>query len=254
MLNALRRIKHKVKHQTTSIIRAYGERAVLTASNGTVLDGVFSGIRLSNKDVFGSRIPKLLGCYEKELHHVIQASIDRQPCLVLNVGAAEGYFTIGYAKAGVKKVIAFEILTKGRQLIRHNAILNGVSERVHIEGECTQHLLNDYLSSNNVDLILMDIEGGELDLLSDNIVQKLTRTEILIESHDFCQPNCLQILKKKFSATHNLTVIKSTARHKEDFKPKLFLSNSMRLNLMDEHRPGVMSWLVCLPKPAGATV
>jgi len=66
-------------------------------------------MRSVTSSVCSTNIPKLLGCYEAELHPVFakwQAVPFRQ---VVNVGAAEGYYAVGCARLWPEaQVIAFE--------------------------------------------------------------------------------------------------------------------------------------------------
>ena len=77
----------------------------------TVLSGPFKGMRYPLRSSGqGGLLPKLLGTYERELSPAIERLISDRPTLVVNVGAAEGYYAVGLAlRAPQAQVIAFEM-------------------------------------------------------------------------------------------------------------------------------------------------
>src|SRR5579871_646929 len=58
------------------------------ARGTTVLNGPFAGSKLPAGQSWGEGefAPKLLGCYEEELHAELERAIARKPKLVINVG------------------------------------------------------------------------------------------------------------------------------------------------------------------------
>lgn len=248
MLNFLRHIKHGTKQFVSSRLSYWAQARVYNATNGKVFAGPFKDLKLTNKNVFGSEIPKLLGCYEREINAALISALAHNPKVVCNIGAAEGYYALGCAKhQSVKQVLVFEALELGRELIRANLQANTIDARVEINGLCDEQLLWQTLNNSDIDLMLIDIEGAELDILSARNVALLSNTELIIESHDFCRPQCISSLKKIFKDTHDLTVVDSEPRITEDFPPVISLPRHLKLELMNEKRPGVMQWLVCSP-------
>lgn len=249
MLNYLRHIKHGIKRWISSRLIHWAERKVYKATNGVVLQGPFRGLKLVNENVFGSEIPKLLGSYEKELNAPLTAALNRSPNTICNLGAAEGYYALGCAKyKSVNHVIVFEALESGRRLITENLSANDIHSNVEVRGLCHEEVLWETLNSSKIDLMLIDIEGAELDILSTRNIELLSNTELIIESHDFCQPDCMSHLQNSLKVTHDLEVIDSTPRCISDFPDVIFLPASLKLELMNERRPGIMQWLVCCPK------
>ena len=47
--------------------------------------------------VWGSSAPLLAGCYEAEIQPAVESLIDSRPDRVVDIGAAEGYYTVGLA-------------------------------------------------------------------------------------------------------------------------------------------------------------
>ena len=82
--------------------------------------------------------------------------------------------------------------------------MNFVRDKLEIHGVCTEDKLFTLLERTSIDFMLMDVEGAEMDLLSDRNVRALRYSVILIESHDFCIPGCLSALTKPFRSSHQL--------------------------------------------------
>ena len=71
--------------------------------------GPFAGMRYVSNSIGGAYLPKLLGIYERELTQVMEAACARQPRLIVDIGAAEGYYAVGLALRNPQAtVIAFE--------------------------------------------------------------------------------------------------------------------------------------------------
>lgn len=73
-------------------------RRYLEAYGDIIRAGPFVGTQYPGAAVGDNLIPKLLGTYELELHEHIERMLDRQPHRVVNVGCAEGYYAIGFAR------------------------------------------------------------------------------------------------------------------------------------------------------------
>src|SRR5438128_2544282 len=104
-------------------------------------------------------VPKLLGIYERELNpYVEQACLLNFP-LIIDVGAAEGYYAIGMALRNPNaRVIAFEMEQKGRAALQEMAELNNVMSRVEIRGKCAPEDLAQILATSDRALIFCDAE------------------------------------------------------------------------------------------------
>src|SRR6266536_4427969 len=110
----------------------YLEHLVHTRNGGKILHGPFAGMRYITDSVGSALVPKLLGIYERELNGCIERACARQLPLIVDVGAAEGYYAIGLTRRNPNaRVIAFEMEEKGRAALRRMADLNGI--------ECVEH-------------------------------------------------------------------------------------------------------------------
>jgi predicted O-methyltransferase YrrM len=84
----------------------------------------------------------LLGIYERELAPLVEKVCSQGPRLIVNIGAAEGYYAIGLAiRNPSSRIVAFESETEGRALLQEMAEGNDVYTRIDIRGKCeTQDL------------------------------------------------------------------------------------------------------------------
>jgi hypothetical protein len=195
----------------------------------TVSGGPFAG--LSYPDAAAtSLVPKLLGIYERELHPAIEAAIAAQPELIVNVGAADGYYAVGLARrCPAAAVIAYEADPGQRELLARVAAANGVDLR--IEGAAER--LPDLPAAGA--LVVMDCEGCERSLLD---AEPLRDSTVIVELHDFLVPGDEVIAR--FERSHAVAVIPTGPQPPHRGSP---------LDLaLSEYRPGPMRWAVMTPR------
>jgi hypothetical protein len=217
---------------------------------GMVLSGPFEGMR------YGAVIsqcslhyPKLLGSYESELHPWIQQVRDCTYEVVVDVGAAEGYYAVGFGRLmPATKVIAYELDPGAREQLSKLASLNGLSRQIEIREGCHPQELRKV--SEKRGLMIMDCEGYEEVLLSVEVITKLAGWDFLIETHDGYSRGVTQRLIRRFSATHDV-MIQDTVHDldKADRFPQERLAGLRREDqdlLMAEEREGAnLRWLFC---------
>ena len=223
--------------------------------------GPFAGMILSNRSAWGDgeTLPKLLGCYEAELHPFLARLVERSPDLVVpdlvvpdlvvNIGAAEGYYAVGLARLLPDAFVhAFDSETASHDICRETARLNGVEARLSVAGECSAELLQALLIRGKRPLLVCDCEGCERDLVDPRRLPALAATTLLIECHDFIDASITKTLVDRLGGTHDLTGVREGAR---DPNAMPFLQ---RLNSLDrwiavcEYRPCTMHWLLATPK------
>lgn len=235
------------------------------AAGYRAVGGPFRGMRvelspLSSRHLLGY----ILGSQELELHDAISQIIARGYRTILNIGAADGYYAVGLAvRSPQARIEAFEALPEFHPLIAQTAATNGVAGRISVSGTCTAALLGARLEAAEAPtLILMDIEGGEVELLDPLAIPQLARADILVETHDAFVANATETLISRFSATHEITCYAARPRVLSDF-PADFLPRLKRwfprlaVELMNERRTGLQRWLLLTAKPgavAAATV
>lgn len=213
-----------------------------------VLHGPFKGLQLEQLSAWGDGdvLAKLLGTYEAELHSTIAQSIALNHTLVINVGCAEGFYAIGFARAlSAAHVIAFDSDPHARDICSHLAKVNGVDNRLTICGKCTHRDLQELLSRHLSAFIVVDCEGGERDLLSLDEVPQLRTADILVECHDFVHDGTSDLLYDRFSSTHTILAIDENSRDLDAFPALQVLSSLDRAIATCEWRPTRMKWLYC---------
>jgi hypothetical protein len=222
----------------------------------TVLSGPFKGMRLSLTPVSSRNLlGYLLGTQEIELHDVVRRVIARDYPRIINVGAADGYYAIGFLRQMTRtKVIAFEGAREHHGGLVQAAELNGVASRFELRGFCRPEDLSSELAElNGPALVLADIEGGEVDMLDPVKVAGLTDVDILVETHDAFVPNCTAKLMARFMRTHIIEQIAARPRSLADFPSAIIpeLSRFMphtAVELMNERRTGTQKWLYLTAK------
>src|SRR5262249_24805293 len=141
-----------------------------------------------------------------------------RPSIVVDIGAAEGYYAVGFARRLPKaQVIAFEMDPGGRRLLAEMAILNRVDDRVTVRGKCEQADLIKLASRYPEGVYIIDVEGGEETLLSPSIVPTLHRASILVEVHEFVHLGITERLVNRFHTSHDIKEIWQEPRNGIEF-------------------------------------
>ena len=191
----------------------------------TVSGGPFAGLTYPDATPT-SLVPKLLGVYERELHPAIEAAIAARPDRIVNVGAADGYYAVGFARRLPAPVVAYEADPQQRALLARVAAANGVE--LTIRG-AAERLPED------AGLVVMDCEGCEAVLLDPAPLRTAT---VIVELHDFVAPT--DHLIARFAATHEVELVATGPQPPHRGSP-LALA-------LSEYRPGPMRWAVMIPR------
>ncbi len=193
-------------------------RAIVAKHGATVQSGPFEGMRyvpemLGPEKVFQHAVlPKILGCYETELHAILMRELRRSNYRQLvNIGCSEGYYAVGLAlRLPGAHIFAFDVDPDARQLCERMALLNGVADRVTIDGECTTERLESLATGGT--LVICDCEGCEAGLLRPDLVPGLTHCDLIVELHDCVDPTISRVVPARFAPTHEITLLSEVAR------------------------------------------
>lgn len=201
---------------------------------------------------------KLAGTYEMEIHSAFREAINRKPPVFLDIGAAEGFYVAALARALPEaEVIAYEAKREWRTRIEQLLTLNGVAARCEIRGFCDKkellRLLDD--KKGRPLFILMDIEGGEFDLLDEEALLLMRNAELLVELHEDESRERGDALADMFRATHKVELIWAReARSLDDVgSPWWRLVCSLLppvRHRLEEGRKYKMRWMHAVPKSA----
>ncbi|HEX2943909.1 MAG TPA: hypothetical protein VHO91_22825 [Rhodopila sp.] len=240
-----------IAHTSTRARRQDLLAAFVAQCGWTVQAGPFAGMAMSERAAWqdGNLLPMLLGCYEAELHGVLEEVIAAVPDLVLNIGAGEGYYAVGLARWLPNTFVhAFDPAPEAQDACRATAALNNASQRISVAGACSPDLLNALLPRGRTPLILSDCEGHERDLINPARIPLLRTATLIVECHDFIDASITNTLAERLNPTHELVAITESARNPNE---SAFLSG---LNSLDrwlavcEYRPTRMHWLVARPR------
>ena len=182
----LRERKEKRKRKKTSERKLVLDH-LLHIHQCRIAYGPFKGIQISPEHASwgdGDLATKMLGVYEKVvLDKIVELSKSINGPFI-DIGAADGYYVIGATYAGLfQQAHAFEIDPQGHEAIRHNAEINGVAEKIHIHGSADSAQLISLVKSHENALVLIDIEGGEFDLLDADTLEALRDCTLIVELH-----------------------------------------------------------------------
>lgn len=219
------------------------------ATGGRTASGPFAGMRQPRRHFR----PNLIGSYERELHDWVERLIGQRFAHIVNVGGGSGYYAVGLAlRSPESKITVFELHPRARAVIAALAVRNGVAERLSLLGACAAESLREALGSGFSTLTVMDVEGFEKELLDPSIIPALTRTTMLVETHDLLVEGCADTIRRRFSATHRISECPAIPRSFADYPPallptlRLFFPGAARESI-SEFRGGPQLWLLLDP-------
>lgn len=222
--------------------------------NGVVKYGPFTGLHLDRETWWGKLDlgSQCLGLYEKEILNLIETTEADRYSTFIDIGAADGYYAIGMLVSGkVGRTICFEQTEKGRSVIAENWKKNHSVGELTILGEANAA---SFAALNPTDLdnalVLVDVEGFEFDLLTDEVLRLLTCSTIVIEIHHWMD-NFLDKYTAFLRHAGNyfdVEVIERVERETSNLPELRDFTDDNRLLLTSERRPGVMRFLKLTPK------
>lgn len=224
-------------------------RRLSSQFSSTVAYGPFVGLRLSERSSWGEpdRSSMLLGLYEQELLESL-CTVPRRYTTFVDVGAADGYYGVGVLVAGLfARSHCFEVSERGREVIRETAAANGVLDRITVSGKA-EHDFHESLDLVELErtVVLVDIEGGEFDLLGANALWRFRRSILFVELHEQLVSNGedrLRRLLHEASAFFRVTTLRMGSRDLSGIPEVRALDDSDRWLLCSEGRPFLMSWI-----------
>lgn len=216
----------------------------------TVAYGPLQGVRLLPSTSWGEdRASMLLGLYERE---VVERIMRRSVAYgrLVNVGAGDGLHTVGSLLKGFAlSALAFEASEEGRERIAAIAALNGVADRLEIRGICRASDLL-VLESSPSTLVLMDIEGGEFDVLTREVLEHFRDADLIVELHEWheeSEQGLARILADAERVGFVVTWLHTGPRDPGSIEELRTYSDDDRWAVCSEGRPEPMRWLCLTP-------
>lgn len=205
--------------------------------------GPFAGIKLPPGWI-SCRFEKTIGAYEAELHPLLEKlAATKDYTDIVNVGSAEGLYTVGMMRLFPQaRATSFEIKEEGRAYCRELAKANGAADRLDLRATC--HLKDlAALQLGERPLLLMDVDGAELDLFDSDQVPWIRRADILIELHDCFIPGLSDTLLPRIQRTHSTRIITNCGLAYADYPILRKLTFAEIYALTSEDRPALQDWV-----------
>lgn len=221
--------------------------------NSTVKYGPMVGFLMTPDSWWGrhERAGMLLGIYEPQVLDTLTNIADEYSYLV-DIGAADGYYGVGLVASKIfKESFCFETNEYGRRVIRENAKINNVEEYVHVFGRAQKDFFKEVPKEKLEDsVVLIDIEGGEYELLEEFTFHALRFSAIVIELHEEAAnkvEDSLVELIAKGSKTHSCSIITPAAKNPSLYEELSHLGDHDRWLICSEGRAYDMRWIKFTP-------
>ncbi|AUN28866.1 methyltransferase [Niveispirillum cyanobacteriorum] len=176
---------------------------IIKQGGGRVHGGPFAGMILHDP-VNRMQAPQLLGCYEGELHEIVQAIPDAGYQHLINIGCGEGYYAIGIKRMAPQiEVWAHDIDPEAQRKCREAAALNGVD--IHVGGIFDPQSFAQHAGYRT--LVWCDVEGAEEMLLDPARYPALAGMDILVELHSTDAGHTRDSVPARFGDTHDIEIL-----------------------------------------------
>ncbi len=219
----------------------------ISLEGARVWSGPFAGMDYVREATEGALSPRLFGTYESELHPHLARIAAEGVDVVIDVGCAEGYYAVGLARMLPGAVIhARDTDPAAQARCADLAARNGVEDRVLIGGEFKPADFQAFAGLRA--LVLVDVEGAELQVLRPDLAPALAGMQVIVETHDVYAPGSLNALVERFTASHDIVRVdqQPKAFHPPDWFHKL--AHLDQLLAVWEWRAAPTPWLVMTPK------
>lgn len=212
-----------------------------------IYSGPFEGMEYVPYATEGCLVPRLLGCYESELHDDLLAFAQSGVDTVVDIGCAEGYYAVGLARLMPGATVhAFDIDEKARQGCANLARQNGVGDRVVVGGEFVGEMFENFVGKNT--LVFIDAEGFEDEIMLPDLYPGLKSVNIIMETHPAFMPGVVERMLERFGPTHEIVI------HRQGPKTMALPPWLQKLGHLDqliavwEFRATMTPWLVMRPR------
>ncbi len=215
--------------------------------------GPFGGMIYGPLAADKALLPRLLGAYERETYPAVEKIVERDPDVVVVAGTGEGFFAVGLARRLPKaRIVGFELMRFGRYLTRRHALRNDVADRLELHGLLTAQTLERSVVPAARPVLVLDIEGGEQEVLDPVAAPSLAKTTVLVELHPMFVDGIEETIVSRFAATHDIDTMRMGDRTLDHAPPVALngLSQDEALWAINEKqfRGPTGTWLLMTPK------
>jgi hypothetical protein len=170
-----------------------------------VIAGPFAGMEFLAQSAEGCHVPKLLGCYEEELHPFLKTLVQANYTTVLNIGCAEGYYAVGIKRLlPAVRMLAYDINPRAQEACKTLAARNGIE--IEIGGLFSPQDFALFTNNEKI-LVWCDIEGAERELLDPVIAPRLKQMDVVVEFHPTAGGHTLNDVAPRFADSHDVEII-----------------------------------------------
>ena len=220
--------------------------------NFKVQFGIFKNLKMYHEISWGKGdiASKVYGIYENKIQKKLK---DLNKPILIDIGAADGFFAIGSLKSKIcKYCYAFEESKKSRENLLKTANINNVTSNLSILGKVTKDNFFSLLPSE-IDFskatILCDIEGGEYDFFTDDILANIKQSNIIIEIHKSDNKKNIEIdLLERVRKYFNVSIIIDNNKNFKNILPLHSLNDIDRNLICSEGRSYIGKWWHLSPK------
>ena len=202
--------------QDNNILATYTKR-FLAAHPLVIQAGPFKGLNYVDTAIGSSYLHKLIGSYEAILHPYIYSLEGRNFDTVIDIGSAEGIYTVGFGRMFPEaRLIGFELEKQGRDLNREFYAKNNLKNELTLLEEARAENVAPFITDKT--LLVCDCEGGEVDILNPEVNSAYKNIDTaIIELHDFIRPGAKEVLTERFKGTHTIKLIPFKLANPDDF-------------------------------------
>ena len=142
-------------------------------------------------------------------------------------------------------------------MMEENEIRNSMPDRIIPHGLCTITDVKRLTGSPGLSVVVIDVEGAEVELLDPAKAPSLAQSIVFVELHDIHLPGCTATIRERFHATHEIQEYSSAERKLPAFPVHWMRAALLRwipgyqkalVASMGESRPGPQNWFLMLPK------
>ena len=224
-------------------------RLVIAGTGLVVQSGPFAGMKMVDLSMRGDGdiAPKLLGTYEQELHPHLERFARQRYDAIVDVGCAEGYYSVGAARLFPgTPVLSYDVDKGALDILMTLASANGCAGQMVTGDFCDPATLRAVVGQYPRSLIIVDCEGYEKALFSDPETNAaLASSDLIIECHDLWDSEITPSIRAALAETHEIGVAMACGRDPNRFDFLSDLSDWDRWRAVWERRGSRMHWLIC---------
>lgn len=227
--------------------------------NGSkIINGPFKGALLCESPRWGrtDRITTLLGQYELEIQEHVHCAFQKAD-IFIDIGCGDGYYLAAASRyPNVTKIFGFDeanvAKVNSQEVLEINEIVGTIGHTARLQD--LEFILNEgRLAGCQNPFVMIDIEGAEFELLSQNVAS-LKDCVLIIETHDFSESQAkFHELISRLAPLFEINVVNPGARDPFIFNQLNCFDTNMKWLAMSEGRTLGNKWIICNPRDKAQT-